>query len=172
MEYLLILFVFNSQSQILKLTSVLTNKLEFLEVSRQGVSNLKILLIEMEVRSFSGNKYIFFFCIVKPHWYLSLPRVPKIEKLKKIKIIISCSIAFIWMVTCKCLFTDLERGGRMGFWSWGESTKHNWVGRGRDENELIPPLDCASCSFLTLHTRARTPLLPPLSTPATQATTT
>ncbi|KAJ7382994.1 Domain with 2 conserved Trp (W) residues [Desmophyllum pertusum] len=38
------------RSQILKLTSVLTNKLEFLEVSRQGVSNLKILLIEMETR--------------------------------------------------------------------------------------------------------------------------
>ncbi|CAH3018464.1 unnamed protein product, partial [Porites evermanni] len=36
--------------QILDLTSVLTNKLDFLEVSRKGVSNLKILLIEMETR--------------------------------------------------------------------------------------------------------------------------
>ena len=38
------------KSQILELASVLCNKLDFLEVSRQGVSNLKILLIEMEVR--------------------------------------------------------------------------------------------------------------------------
>lgn len=36
--------------QILDLTSVLTNKLDFLEVSRKGLSNLKILLIEMETR--------------------------------------------------------------------------------------------------------------------------
>ncbi|XP_078345829.1 uncharacterized protein LOC144631294 isoform X2 [Oculina patagonica] len=36
--------------KILELTSVLTNKLDFLEVSRQGVSDLKILLIEMETR--------------------------------------------------------------------------------------------------------------------------
>lgn len=42
--------VFNSQLKILDLTSVLSNKLDFLEVSRHGVSDLKILLIEMEVR--------------------------------------------------------------------------------------------------------------------------
>lgn len=42
-------FVFNPQLKILELTSVLTNKLDFLEVSQQGVSDLKILLIEMEV---------------------------------------------------------------------------------------------------------------------------
>ena len=42
-------YLFRSQRQILDLTSVLTNKLDFLEVSRKGVSNLKILLIEMEV---------------------------------------------------------------------------------------------------------------------------
>ena len=42
-------YLFHSQRQILDLTSVLTNKLDFLEVSRKGVSNLKILLIEMEV---------------------------------------------------------------------------------------------------------------------------
>jgi len=36
--------------KILDLTSVLSNKLDFLEVSRHGVSDLKILLIEMETR--------------------------------------------------------------------------------------------------------------------------
>lgn len=36
--------------QIMELTSVLTNKLNFLEVSRKGMSSLKILLIEMETR--------------------------------------------------------------------------------------------------------------------------
>lgn len=40
----------DQRSQILELASVLCNKLDFLEVSRQGVSNLKILLIEMETR--------------------------------------------------------------------------------------------------------------------------
>ena len=30
---------------------MLTNKLDFLEVSRHGVSDLKVLLIEMEVRT-------------------------------------------------------------------------------------------------------------------------
>lgn len=46
-------FFYRSQTQILELTSVLTNKLDFLEVSRKGVSNLKILLIEMEVNNLS-----------------------------------------------------------------------------------------------------------------------
>lgn len=40
----------DQRSQILELASVLCNKLDFLEVSREGVSNLKILLIEMETR--------------------------------------------------------------------------------------------------------------------------
>lgn len=39
----------HSQLQIMELTSVLTNKLNFLEVSRKGMSSLKIILIEMEV---------------------------------------------------------------------------------------------------------------------------
>ena len=34
----------------MELTSVLTNKLNFLEVSRKGMSSLNILLIEMEVQ--------------------------------------------------------------------------------------------------------------------------
>lgn len=46
---LMLKYLSHSQRQILDLTSVLTNKLDFLEVSRKGVSNLKILLIEMEV---------------------------------------------------------------------------------------------------------------------------
>ena len=49
--YLDLKTVFHSQLQILDLTSVLTNKLDFLEVSRKGVSSLKILLIEMEVNN-------------------------------------------------------------------------------------------------------------------------
>lgn len=36
--------------QIIELTSVLSNKLDFLEVSRKGVSSLKVLLIELETR--------------------------------------------------------------------------------------------------------------------------
>lgn len=36
--------------QIIELTSVLSNKLDFLEVSRKGVSSLKVLLIEVETR--------------------------------------------------------------------------------------------------------------------------
>ena len=39
--------------QIIELTSVLSNKLDFLEVSRKGVSSLKVLLIEVEVST--GN---------------------------------------------------------------------------------------------------------------------
>ena len=43
------------QQQIMELTSVLTNKLDFLEISRKDVSSLKILLIEMEVRACKKN---------------------------------------------------------------------------------------------------------------------
>ena len=43
------------QQQIMELTSVLTNKLDFLEISRKNVSSLKILLIEMEVRACNKN---------------------------------------------------------------------------------------------------------------------
>lgn len=43
------------QQQIMELTSVLTNKLDFLEISRKDVSSLKILFIEMEVRSCNKN---------------------------------------------------------------------------------------------------------------------
>ena len=43
------------QQQIMELTSVLTNKLDFLEISRKDVSSLKILLIEMEVRACNKN---------------------------------------------------------------------------------------------------------------------
>ena len=39
----------------MELTSVLTNKLDFLEISRKNVSSLKILLIEMEVRACNKN---------------------------------------------------------------------------------------------------------------------
>ena len=45
---------------------MLTNKLDFLEVSRKGVSNLKILLIEMEVNNPSllkQLKYLFSDCL-------------------------------------------------------------------------------------------------------------
>lgn len=38
------------KQQIMELTSVLTNKLDFLEISRKDVTSLKILLIEMETR--------------------------------------------------------------------------------------------------------------------------
>ena len=43
------------QQQIMELTSVLTNKLDFLEISRKDVSSLKILLIKMEVRACNKN---------------------------------------------------------------------------------------------------------------------
>ena len=58
----------------MELTSVLTNKLHFLEISRKGVSSLKILLIEMEVRACNKNHLLI------DHSLLIWKTLPKLTK--------------------------------------------------------------------------------------------